>query len=361
MTPAIPERGPHKARGVTLLELLLAMTLLGIALAALAQYFIGGLRVTATITDQTRLQEDLRATGSIIGDEVQRALYVFPPGSRFDFSASDFAGIGNALTEPKTNTRVWEVGSSGKAPMLAMIVAPQDPGIACAKHRDGCYEFVSYHPVKRERLVRGQFANTGQDALEPDSGNDDRWALVEYRVPLTATLNPTNGNPLTPDVTQRDWPVTAGTTTARVPRIPWGDVGCGAPRWSQPCPKINDPTTPDPPPVPDLNRQQTPSSIPATCKDADASRTLSFSTRMAATRRWLETRPGQARILFEHVRPGSGFAIALPADARGASEVQMKLQAGFNTRGREVLVPGVPLEFVASPRNLPGVAARCVP
>ena len=349
-----------RARGVTLLELLLAMTILGIALAVLVQYFIGGLRVTATITDQTRLQEELRTAGNIITDETQRALYIFPPGTKFNFTASGFNGLRNHLSNPATNTAEWTVGQSD-APILAMIVAPKDPSVSCAKFAEGCYEFVSYQPVKREYLVRGAQGNpsTSRSLLEPDGNNNDRWVLVEYRKTLTANLNPTNGQALAANNTQKDWAVTQGGQTVRVPRVPWAEVGCGGTSaiTSQTCSSVI-----AQPPIPDLNLQRTPRAIPTICATAAPDLAIGHQKRVEATRTWLENNPGTARILFEYIKPTTGFVLTYTMaaqDKRGVSEIKLGLQASLKTRGTEVLLPGVPLEFYSSPRNLPGPTLQC--
>jgi hypothetical protein len=168
-----------------LLEALVSMGILGMILAMVSQYLQSGLNLTSTIANQTTMQGEIRAIGAMVSDEVQRALYVFPPCGEFgvtpnsstqvlepfakfdtncdpvdpltdnlgrlkvNFSSIQIATSGNTLINlgaPANKRYVWYVGAPppGTAssdprtafgaksyPILAMITGPRDPQVQC--------------------------------------------------------------------------------------------------------------------------------------------------------------------------------------------------------------------------------------
>jgi hypothetical protein len=147
------------------------------------QYLTGGLRVTNQVASQTAMQQELRTAGAQIAEEVQRALYVFPPcgeysssksaagvssttvtfkpgcnftstvsAMRVTFSKAKIASSGVTFRNHAINANTygdnytWEVGAPpsntastdalyplrGKTlPILMMIVGPRDPNVQC--------------------------------------------------------------------------------------------------------------------------------------------------------------------------------------------------------------------------------------
>jgi type II secretory pathway pseudopilin PulG len=175
----------RRALGFTLLEALISMGILGMILAMVSQYLQSGLNLTSTIANQTTMQGEIRAIGAMVSDEVQRALYVFPPCGEFgvtpnsstqvlepfanfdpncnpvdsttdnlgrvkvNFSSIKIATSGNTLIDlgaPANKRYEWYVGAPppGTAssdprmafgaksyPILAMIAGPRDPQVQC--------------------------------------------------------------------------------------------------------------------------------------------------------------------------------------------------------------------------------------
>jgi prepilin-type N-terminal cleavage/methylation domain-containing protein len=211
--------------GFTVLEMLISMAILGITMLAVMQYLMSGLQVTRTVANQTTLQTDLRITGAMIADEIQRAIYVFPPCGEYGTTKDSSTGevsvvapqfddecdpVDTAEGHDPTKVRVtfsrinmgdngskgttfynaggvaankyrWQVGTSdlpaGDAnrsfPILAMIVAPRDSKVQCRVasgtgtkvQRDGCYQFVSYYPVLRKYMTREYAPGSGEPPL----------------------------------------------------------------------------------------------------------------------------------------------------------------------------------------------------
>jgi prepilin-type N-terminal cleavage/methylation domain-containing protein len=172
-----------RLHGFTVFEMLVSMALLSIILLAVMQYLMSGLQVTRSVANQTTLQTDLRITGAMIADEIQRAIYVFPPcgeyGTTKDSSTLEISvitpvfdkkcdpvdtakghdptkvrvtfsriNLGTATSKGTTlyneggndnNKYRWQVGTSDlpvedknrSYPILMMIVAPRDSKVQC--------------------------------------------------------------------------------------------------------------------------------------------------------------------------------------------------------------------------------------
>jgi type II secretory pathway pseudopilin PulG len=174
----------NRKLGISLLELLVSIGLLGLVLALVGQYLVGGLQVTNQVANQTTMQQELRNAGSLISDEVQRALYVFPPcgeyasskspsgvrsttvtfkpgcnftstvsAMRVTFSKVQITSSGITFRNHATNANTnygnyytWEVGAPPPGtesshqlyglrdktlPILMMIVGPRNPNVQC--------------------------------------------------------------------------------------------------------------------------------------------------------------------------------------------------------------------------------------
>jgi prepilin-type N-terminal cleavage/methylation domain-containing protein len=213
-----------RLHGFTVLEMLVSMTLLSIVSLAVMQYMMSGLRVTRMVANQTTLQTDLRITGAMIADEIQRAIYVFPPCGEYGTVKNSNKevtvvaptidktcdAVNTAEGDDNTKVRVsfsrinmgkngsngttlyneggvaankyrWQVGTSAlptgdpnrSYPILMMIVAPRDSKVQCrvtsgggtTVQRDGCYQFVAYYPVLRKYMTREYVPGAGTPAL----------------------------------------------------------------------------------------------------------------------------------------------------------------------------------------------------
>jgi prepilin-type N-terminal cleavage/methylation domain-containing protein len=403
-----------RIQAFTVLEMLIAMVLLSIFLMLAQQFFLSSSTTTSNVAGQTSLQQEIRAAGSVIADEVQRAAYVFPPcgtysslpdssgsvpdpaidttctdadstyGVKVSWSSFDLVKTGRTMLNPVTNTTAWSVGGPSvkfgtttttinSAPILAMIVAPRQPTLKCqsvddattAPNLDGCYQFVAYYPVLRSKLTVPVAAETvtGLDAnadLEPTGNNDDRWVLLEYRQPLRRNLAIASGQTaLTSWAEARSF----ANTVSFADRIPWGDAGCvaGSTVAAQQCALIGATATRyDPPNAFSAEYvQKGPFAIPALENGEKVASNISrYRVRMMATMRWLANNgtPGSGRVLLDFVKPTTGFTVKFNKthiDERGVLLVRFGLQLELNQGGKTVQVPGgIPSEFTASPRNI---------
>jgi prepilin-type N-terminal cleavage/methylation domain-containing protein len=410
----IRARVNSRVQAFTVLEMLVAMVLLSIFMLLAQQFFLSSASTTSNVAGQTSLQQEIRAAGSVISDEVQRALYVFPPcgtysslpdasgsapdpvidttctnadstyGVKVSWSSFDVVTTGRTMLNPVTNTTAWSVGGPSvkfgsttttinSAPVLAMISAPRQPNLKCqpvddattAPNVDGCYQFVAYYPVLRSKLTLPD-ANAGVTGLEanadlnPDGGNTDRWVLLEYRRAIQRNLAIASGQTaLTSWAEARSYE----NTVSFADRIPWGDAGCvaGSTVATQQCALIGDTATRyDPPNAFSAEYiQKSPSAIPALESGEKVASNISrYRARMMATMQWLATNdsPGSGRILLDFVKPTDGFTVKFNKnhiDERGVLLVRFGLQLELNRGGKTVQVPGgIPSEFTASPRNI---------
>jgi prepilin-type N-terminal cleavage/methylation domain-containing protein len=434
-----------RLHGFTLLEMLVSMGILSVVLLAVMQYLMSGLQVTRSVANQTALQTDLRITGAMIADEIQRAIYVFPPCGEYGTIKSTSKtvtvvtptvdktcdAVNTAEGDDQTKVRVsfsrfnlsnstskgttmyneggvaankyrWQVGTSalpaGDAnrsyPILMMIVAPRDSKVQCriavgagtTVQRDGCYQFVAYYPVLRKYMTReyvpggsspalvnmqnesGEAETEGGNAihaeqLEPSSGNQDQWVLMEFRRNLDTNIN-ASGDAI---VSSNDVPTKAiaqnvgengASATYSVPRINWASVGCGQGNaFTQTCPTGYLAPNPDS----SIENQQTANSIPAIRRGTkEVGDIVSFRMRISGTHDWLEKNwtPGSGKILLDNMRPDQGFQVEFPTDSideRGVNEVRVKLQMELNPGLSAVRIPAEPLEFFSVPRNISGL------
>jgi prepilin-type N-terminal cleavage/methylation domain-containing protein len=359
----------HFHQGFSLVEVLMALAIFGLAMIGLLSLQRDSTQVSRTLYSTTTLQEEMRNAAAIITDEVQRALYVFPPcgidslaantftvqacpttafptwydptNLNITFSRFTLGTSGVTIQRPDNSSTTWEVGVAS-APILAMIVSPRNPGTgsclasnATEKARS-CYQFVAYYPVRRTAVT-----GTGSiERLDADPDNNNQWVLMEYRENL-------DDNIAAKTVT------VTGVGNVIVPAIRWDEVGCTSTGYS--CALGSLPT-----PDPDGAAQKRDTALPALTKSgaADSFALASFVSRMYDTRTQVNGNGGaSAQILMVGLRPTTGFQIEYPAasiDGRGATEVRIRMQAQLFRGGVEYVVPrNDPLEIYASPRNLP--------
>jgi prepilin-type N-terminal cleavage/methylation domain-containing protein len=344
-------------KGFTLIELLVSMAVLGIILVAITGIFASANQIGATVSNQTALQQELRIAGNLITDEVQRAIYVYPPcgiyaGSaaptfKLNCAATDFPSTAATVDTTKmyvgyskldifssglrgqkpSGTYDWKVGDT-TAPILAMITAPRQPGLPCEKgggdiNQGSCYTFVAYFAVTRKQVTRGYLTNlaTSSDLLDPNDANKDQWVLMEYRRNLDANiLDYSSFSSIFGSVTVLGVGTQANNTltkldtgTLTIPIMRWRDAGCNltntvtaiygtvAASSDQWCETLNggavsttNPRLPAPTADPLLTIQNSTSGLPAIAKGTTDPNTLAlFATRMNAITLWVEKNPNQ--------------------------------------------------------------------
>jgi prepilin-type N-terminal cleavage/methylation domain-containing protein len=352
--------------GFSLIELLVAIGILGIILTAVFSLVDSSNSVSRLVTSQTAMQSELRNAAAIIGDSVQRSSYIFPPqGSSVSTTSTPVTvdwssfnlGAGNKQTGPHEST-IFEVTASPSAarpPFLAMIVAPREPTAPCKEsdsstnpfqNGQGCYSFVAYYPVIRPKVTQGSVGNssTSNALLAPNLAESTRWVIMEANVTL---YNPIGG-------------------------VRWDRVGCQFRNATNLCSTLDVPN-PDPSPT----NQVTAAALPAlTCTNQCDNNTgnahpqitdvNTFATRMRAIGTWMSTNPSRIRtdILVENIDEKGvssiyGFDIRMPAetrDARGVTQVRMRLRGKANTGGTERTFTSdgnnSPIEYFFSPRNI---------
>jgi prepilin-type N-terminal cleavage/methylation domain-containing protein len=392
----------RRVRGFTVFEMLISMALLGIVLTLVFNYFASANTATSTIVNQAELQDELRTAAEIIGDEVQRAYYVFPPcgtypgdGSAVTFGACDSFANGTTASLKKLNvtwggfkivssgTRFqkpsgdyqWAVGSSSD-PILAMISPPRDTTITCTNatgaDKSGCFAFIAYFPVKRSGVTSAS-VNEPLDFVNDDPDNKDGWVLMEYRrnfdynIPFDSgytdlvikglgTLKGSGST--TNNIGKLN---IAGFPTVGVPAINWQDVGCYSTDGNNSDCTLDSSNIRLKEPSFDSNptSQIVEGSLPAIQNGTQADTVISaYSARMQATVNWLETSTpkGSAKVLVDYIEPGTGFSLdfarAGAVDQRGVTEVRLSLQGGIRRGGKVTKFPSQPVEVYATPRNI---------
>jgi type IV pilus assembly protein PilW len=99
----------RNARGFTLVELLIAVTIGLLLTVLISQVFVSSRRAYATTDDLSRMQENMRYTHDLLGRTIRMASYMSAPGNlqvSFDSWPGQFTGTNTALkgTEGATST-----------------------------------------------------------------------------------------------------------------------------------------------------------------------------------------------------------------------------------------------------------------
>jgi prepilin-type N-terminal cleavage/methylation domain-containing protein len=363
--------------GFTLIELIISIALLGIIITLVLNLNANSREVSTGIINQSSMQQELRTAASIIADEVQRAYYVFPPCGAYTSSSSETYACGTAFdtTNYKTNAlnvnfskfkltttaettirpdkatmpsdpeaRTWTVGST-TAPILAMIVAPREPNVstkACGDSdsisRVSCYYFVAYYPVLRSTVTRTVTTATSKEKLEPFADNESQWVLMEYRVQLEGLFYNIASSTVT---------VPGLSSTLTIPKSNWGDAECDDADACKPIPSTN----------PSRSVQIIDGNLPAIYRgETDPEARARFTGKMnGLVEKINDTSGNKGNILATNINV-NGFLIDFPTgsiDERGVTEVRVRLQGGIKQGTSVTKFPPQPLEFFASPRNIP--------
>jgi len=175
--------------GLTLIELLIGLLLVGVVMAALATLNLGTSRATRSLQAQNEMLSEEQTTINYMAGKLREAAYVFPNGSSFQLASS-----GNTLKDPN-GSYVWNIGTD---PMVAFVIPPRtvEPG-RCATESaktsgdwaQYCYAFYAFYAIKRSDLTADTGANSRTNNPGPDPSNDtDAWVLMEYRGYYTTTV-----------------------------------------------------------------------------------------------------------------------------------------------------------------------------
>jgi prepilin-type N-terminal cleavage/methylation domain-containing protein len=409
----INSSGIRWTKGFTLVELLVSMAVLGVILVAVSGIFASANQIGAIVSNQTALQQELRIAGNIITDEVQRAMYVYPPCGIYGGSTTPVLKVNCATTDfPTTVATVdptkmyvgyskldifstglrgmkpdgtydWKVGDT-TAPILAMITAPRNPWLPCEAgggfiNSGACYTFVAYFAVKRKQVTRGYLTNAAnsRDLLDSNDANKDQWVLMEYRRNLDknvldySSFSIFNGiDVLGVGKQTYNTLVKIDSNNLTIPTMRWRDAGCNlvtpatsvygtiAASADQICEKSAGLPLPAPTTDPQLSVQNSGNGLPAIARNTTDPNTLAlFATRMNAITLWVKKNSGQgtAKILIENINPNTGFQVEFPdgsIDERGVLQVRLKLQGSLIRGGQKSIFPAQPLEYFASPRNI---------
>jgi prepilin-type N-terminal cleavage/methylation domain-containing protein len=387
--------------GFTLLEMMISMAILGVILTVIFNFFSSSLKATSVVSVQT----EMRSVASMISEDIQRAIYVFPPCGEYkrdgtgkltitgditctakssasntlnvSWSKFSLASTGETIKNPVSDNYDWFTGASKSftkdylgAPILAMITSPRDPNIACSDSvgSNGCYTFIAYYPVKRSKMVTS--VTGGQ--LTEDTQNSTKWILMQYRRNLDKNLEKTTTSTGYIAVGSE----LSDTLASITDRIPWRDAGCStiaatstpvAPLKSS-CSSLKGKTSSQvvtdfmsaPNPDPDERIQSSNTAISMLNKGEGNTVALDrFKNRIIATRDWLNSLndTGSGKIILDYVKADSdGFGVTFSNDGsideRGVNQVTFNLQMDITRTGVSTLYPAKPLKFVAVPRNI---------
>ena len=161
----------RRTAGFSVLEMLLAATILLVILGLVSQGLQSSSGAVATVIADSELLDETRFAGQIIADRLTRALYIYPPGVSLTLSQSGYTS-----RNPRTANGTWLVGTD---PILAFIEVPDNPvGLCSDSNTDACLKFVAYYPIQRSSFISG---NSSFGKYLKDPRNDASWVIMEYR------------------------------------------------------------------------------------------------------------------------------------------------------------------------------------
>lgn len=183
-------------KGLTLVELLVGMALMGIILTALVSLFMQSSKASMQSSARADLQQETLNAQQLIAGKLKEAWYIYPQGQTITMTST-------ALTRRPAGGNTWTVGTD---PILAMLLPPRSSTNTCnpaststaatGESPNGCYRFLAYFPVKRSVWVAATLSESWRNP-GPDAPNDETWVLAEYRGLMPSTFNPTTFPPAT--------------------------------------------------------------------------------------------------------------------------------------------------------------------
>lgn len=165
----------------TLIELLIALLLVGIILAAVVYVNIETVRASASLQARNQLLPELQMAQNYMAGKLKQAAYIFPNGSNIQMSVS-----GATTAKPPGGSAGsiynWVVGTD---PIIAFVLPPKTVTSGnCATATtmttsNFCYAFYAFYAMKRDAFVA---ATSFADDPGTNGANDaSSWVLVEYR------------------------------------------------------------------------------------------------------------------------------------------------------------------------------------
>ncbi len=162
--------------GFTLIEVLVALAVLGIVALAYTQTFTNTLQLSSDANGKSTLLLEAQLAQQVMASKLQQACYVYPSGTLLQFVTSSDWSTKNTISG--ANNQQWTVGTD---PVLAMILPPLASGTQ--------YRFFAYYAMTRASYVNNAPSVLGLDA---EAANDSQtWVLMEYRANFTAGLSAT--------------------------------------------------------------------------------------------------------------------------------------------------------------------------
>lgn len=166
----------HRTSAFTLIELLIALALIGIILTAVVYVNIGTVRSSAVLQARNEALAESQVAQNYMISKLKQAAYIFPAGSNIQMSAT-----GNTSVKPGGGLN-WVVGTD---PIVAFVLPPKTvvagacAGASTTTASDFCYAFYAYYAMNRGDFVA---ATTGANDPGTDNLNDlTSWVMVEYR------------------------------------------------------------------------------------------------------------------------------------------------------------------------------------
>lgn len=184
MRPVNEPTPEPKTAGFTLLELLVALGLVGIVMAAVLTLNLRTSNATSALQVRSDLTSETQIAQNYIAGKLRNAVYIYPYQSSAAVGFFALASSGYSTFNPNSSPTAragfngtgnynWRFGSGdGNDPFIAFIVPPQatansiDVGDCTAATTDtaraqSCYAFYAYYAVPRSLLVSGGGSGTG--------------------------------------------------------------------------------------------------------------------------------------------------------------------------------------------------------